>query len=839
METPNILKNKEISQESTQINNNNNNEKSNDNNLNNNKRPSRPWNNFREYFSAKKSKLKDQFLEQSKQVLFHEGINESQSRNLIFHNITFFLSGDYNLPALSKLIHLNGGLVEQHPTRAVSYIVSSKIPLNIRQNWIGKNFVYPVWIENCIKNGRLLKTPEDGYLGILTISNWVHISKTTFERNKIKNWLSISNDKGKEKEINDQHKLGGISDNTLSSGSKEKPTYKKAVIPSIPKTDDPDFLPTFFENSRLHHLSTWKQELFQHVRDELPDNKPISDSVTNNPIFAQAKLATSREVVDDEKYLWFHIDMDCFFATASLLNHPELKDKPVAVCHTKSGIQNSTSEIASCNYPARAFNIGNGTFLGSALKKCPSLTILDYDFPLYKSISWKFYSILINTVKSLDGYLMPCSLDELYIQVSKETLIERFPSASEDIYESSTLLGVYIRNKIETETSCTCSIGIGINRFVARVATSLAKPNGLKVIPKQNLRENLIKLNKLSNIVGLGYSKIKSLNQSGINNIEDLYKISKQKLISLLGVKSGSQIFDFLRGIDNRIDNSWKQLVNTMSINVNWGIRLDSDEAMYRFVDNFTDELKKKLESTKNVWAEKMTLCIKVKEPGTDTYKFLGMGICYDCNYSYNLQDKDWDYIRSAIKSASHKASHTEKGTGHVDCLRGYNCTFNKLIKSRKQLSLPNNKEIQKNSIQTIVLPDTNTKINNNFFNERNTLLGICSTSSKYNEQRLPDIQPKIVLRNLHNSIQTDLDWDWDWNPNFNDAISIPNCNSNNSGFVNGFLSNTIDLSQMKLYINDNEDDDDKNDKKSKISQLKEAISSSFKKHRTDLDLPN
>jgi len=128
----------------------------------------------------------------------------------------------------------------------------------------------------------------------------------------------------------------------------------------------PNFLPSYFAKSRLHHLSTWKSSLL----------------LTNTQKYTPAQ--------DPLKTIIMHIDLDGFFVNASLLSKPiEWKKQPCAVAHSAG----STSELASANYPARKYGIKNGMGYKQAIELCPTLKILPYDFALYEKLSNTFYQV--------------------------------------------------------------------------------------------------------------------------------------------------------------------------------------------------------------------------------------------------------------------------------------------------------------------------------------------------------------------------------------------------------------------------------------------------------------
>jgi DNA repair protein REV1 len=142
----------------------------------------------------------------------------------------------------------------------------------------------------------------------------------------------------------------------------------------------PDFIEGYYKNSRLHHLATWKSELRSLVMEA---QERVEDSISSTPDALpksiingvsmrgeHLKLATSprkwkgkgKQKSDQDERVIMHCDFDCFFVSAGLVSRPELKGKPVVVCHSQGsqGGESSTSDIASCSYEARAFGIKNG-----------------------------------------------------------------------------------------------------------------------------------------------------------------------------------------------------------------------------------------------------------------------------------------------------------------------------------------------------------------------------------------------------------------------------------------------------------------------------------------------
>jgi DNA repair protein REV1 len=136
------------------------------------------------------------------------------------------------------------------------------------------------------------------------------------------------------------------------------------------------------------------------------------------------------------------------------------------------GDKASTSEIASCNYIARSHGVRNGMFLGPARKNCPDLKVIQYEFEKYDDCSKKLYDILLSHCDDL----MAVSCDEAYMDVSYKCSNE---------VNALELAGL-IRAEIFAATGCCASVGIANNMLKARVATKLAKPNGVHQFLSEN-----------------------------------------------------------------------------------------------------------------------------------------------------------------------------------------------------------------------------------------------------------------------------------------------------------------------------------------------------------------
>lgn len=226
-----------------------------------------------------------------------------------------------------------------------------------------------------------------------------------------------------------------------------------------------------------------------------------------------------------------HIDMDAFYASIEERNHPEYKNKPLVV----AGDIDNRSVISTANYTARRHNIYSAMPLQTALKKCPSLIIINPDFKKYVKTSDCIYQIIQNYSPEIEK----ASIDEFYMDVSGSLLL----------FGTSENIAKKIKKHIFNELQLTCSIGISYNKLLAKISSDINKPDGLTVINKNNFN-NLIDNLKIEKIPGIGKKTAGILHQNKVYYIKELRNLSIEKLNKLFGI-NGIYFYDAVRGIDN------------------------------------------------------------------------------------------------------------------------------------------------------------------------------------------------------------------------------------------------------------------------------------------------
>ena len=390
-----------------------------------------------------------------------------------------------------------------------------------------------------------------------------------------------------------------------------------AILLSDPKVwkstvVNPGFLKQYYEESRLHHLSTWKAELKSQMQALAAEQSSSQKARRKRPAGAR-------------RYI-FHVDFDSFFSAVSLKSHPEWVDKPAVVAHGSG----SGSEIASCNYPAREFGIKNGMWMKTALDLCPDLKVLPYDFKAYEAASRDFYAVILDT----GGIVQSVSVDEALIDLSV-ACIEISGSDGKGMQESSVYreqaraeeIADDIRSQVRSRTGCEVSIGIGGNILLAKVALRKAKPAGQFLIKPEAVLD-IIGALTVQDLPGVAYSLGRKLEEIGVKFVRDIRELTKEKLMNTLGPKTGGKLWDYSRGID-RVEVGDQVIRKSVSAEVNWGVRFVTQEQADEFVKCLCEELQKRL-LNEAVKGRQLTMKIMRKSPNSplDPPKHLGHGQC-------------------------------------------------------------------------------------------------------------------------------------------------------------------------------------------------------------------
>lgn len=226
-----------------------------------------------------------------------------------------------------------------------------------------------------------------------------------------------------------------------------------------------------------------------------------------------------------------HVDMDAYYAAIEQRDHPEYIGKPIAV-----GGTSNRGVVSTASYEARKFGIHSAMASVIARKRCPHLIFVKPRFDVYKQVSQKIREIFFEYTDLVE----PLSLDEAYLDVTENKKNMR----------SATFIAREIKEKIKSATKLTASAGVSINKFVAKVASDIDKPDGLTVIPPEQVQGFISQL-EIGDFYGVGKVTEAKMKKAGIHKGSDLRRKELHELIQLFG-KNGIYYYNIARGIDER-----------------------------------------------------------------------------------------------------------------------------------------------------------------------------------------------------------------------------------------------------------------------------------------------
>ncbi|PPK85998.1 DNA polymerase-4 [Neolewinella xylanilytica] len=226
-----------------------------------------------------------------------------------------------------------------------------------------------------------------------------------------------------------------------------------------------------------------------------------------------------------------HIDMDAFFASVEQRDNPELRGKPIAVGGSKM-----RGVVAAASYEARKYGVRSAMPSVTAKRLCPDLIFVKSNFDKYREVS----DLIREIFYSYTDLVEPLSLDEAYLDVTEP---KRGPA-------SATLIAQAIREEIVAATELTASAGISFNKFLAKVASDINKPNGMKVIMPEDAPAFLAAL-PVEDFHGIGKVTAARMHKMGYRTGGDLRKLSEMEMAQRFG-KVGRHYYRIVRALDDR-----------------------------------------------------------------------------------------------------------------------------------------------------------------------------------------------------------------------------------------------------------------------------------------------
>ncbi len=243
-----------------------------------------------------------------------------------------------------------------------------------------------------------------------------------------------------------------------------------------------------------------------------------------------------------------HLDMDAFYASVELLRRPDLRGQPVIVGGRRDAGQGADYRgrgvVTTASYEARKFGVRSGMGLMRALTLCPQAVRLPTDFDEYRRVSRVFK----RAIAAIAPVIEDRGIDEVYIDLSAVPGVE---------VERGAAVAREIKHEVYAATSLTCSIGIAPNKLLAKLASELAKPDGITVVEQTDLPARIWPL-AVKQVNGIGPKATERLAQLGVHTIGELAAMPVARLVEAFGPTYGAWMHDAAHGHDERPIVTWR-----------------------------------------------------------------------------------------------------------------------------------------------------------------------------------------------------------------------------------------------------------------------------------------
>lgn len=235
---------------------------------------------------------------------------------------------------------------------------------------------------------------------------------------------------------------------------------------------------------------------------------------------------------DDSATPILHVDMDAFFAAVELLDHPELEGRPVIV-----GGADGRGVVSAASYEARAFGVSSAMPMAEVRRRCPQAVVLPVRHSVYSAVSAQVMSILGEVTPVLERV----SVDEAFLDVTGSRRRMGTPVA----------IGQWIRRQVRARVGVPASVGVAATKFVAKLASAHAKPDGLLLVPAAATQDFLNVL-PVGALWGVGEKSAQALARWGIEDVRTLAATEVRLLERILGTAAARHLSDLSHGIDPR-----------------------------------------------------------------------------------------------------------------------------------------------------------------------------------------------------------------------------------------------------------------------------------------------
>jgi DNA polymerase IV (DinB-like DNA polymerase) len=333
--------------------------------------------------------------------------------------------------------------------------------------------------------------------------------------------------------------------------------------------------------------------------------------------------------MSEKKRVIFHMDMDHFYTAVEEREHPEYKGNPVVVgSDPKEG--KGRGVVSTSNYEARKAGVRSGIPVSRAWKLCPEAIYLPPNFPLYIKVSKEIMEIAQRYADKFEQW----GIDEAFLDVS----------ARVKDYAEAEALAKQLKREIKEKLHLTCSVGIGPNKLIAKIASDYHKPDGLTLV-KQDEAEAFLAPLPVRRLLWVGRKTEAKLKKLGINTIGDLARYDPTVLAEAFGVM-GTQMHLMARGID-RSEVEARTEVKSISHETTFEEDTDNAEAVLKALDQLAAEVAKETVAQKLFFK---TVTVKVRYENFETHT-RSKTLAFMTNRMQYLQKTARDLLKAYLKS--------------------------------------------------------------------------------------------------------------------------------------------------------------------------------------------
>lgn len=269
-----------------------------------------------------------------------------------------------------------------------------------------------------------------------------------------------------------------------------------------------------------------------------------------------------------------HIDMDAFYASVEILDNPKLKGLPVVV----GGSPKGRGVVSAASYEARKFGVFSAMPAATAIRLCPNAVFVRPRMRRYAEVSHQIREIFFRFTSLVE----PLSLDEAFLDVG----------GSQRLFGDGPTIASLIKTAIQDELGLTASAGVAPNKFLAKLASDLDKPNGMVIVDPDRIQEFLDPL-PISRVWGIGKQTMKKFERMGVRTISQLRKLTTDSMKSFFGINS-EHFWRLSRGLDSRKVVP-DRIAKTISHESTFSHDLRDPQAMFAWLLELTDQVARRM----------------------------------------------------------------------------------------------------------------------------------------------------------------------------------------------------------------------------------------------------